>query len=156
MKGGAFPVPKDFSQVKDVARSRREELLLEEGTLKMVWTMRRMLSAVGTNEGIELLMNRMAKTENNAQFLASIPMNRDLYDIQNSIPGSVAEGIEYRRMSVYDVAALQERFDIVFFIGVLYHLRHPLLALDLIHEHVARDLLVFQALQISYGRPEDG
>ncbi|MCX6562548.1 MAG: carboxypeptidase-like regulatory domain-containing protein, partial [Candidatus Aminicenantes bacterium] len=34
-----------------------------------------------------------------AQFLASIPMNRDLYDIQNSIPGSVAEGIDYRRMS---------------------------------------------------------
>src|SRR3989442_14611745 len=32
----------------DVMRSgtRREELLLEEGTLKMVWTMRRMLSAV--------------------------------------------------------------------------------------------------------------
>ena len=58
----------------DVQRSgtRREELLLEEGTLKMVWTMRRMLSAVGTNEGIELLMNRMAKTENNAQFLATL------------------------------------------------------------------------------------
>lgn len=34
-----------------------------------------------------------------AQFLASIPMNRDLYDIQNAIPGSVAEGIDYRRMS---------------------------------------------------------
>ena len=31
-----------------------------------------MLSAVGTNEGIELLMNRMAKTENNAQFLATL------------------------------------------------------------------------------------
>ena len=49
----------------DVQRSgtRREELLLEEGTLRMVWTMRRMLSAVGTNEGIELLLNRLAKTE---------------------------------------------------------------------------------------------
>ena len=31
--------------------------------------------------------------------------------------------------------------------GVLYHLRHPLLALDLIHEHVARDLLLFQSMQ---------
>jgi tRNA (mo5U34)-methyltransferase len=30
---------------------------------------------------------------------------------------------------------------------VFYHLRHPLLALDLIHEHVARDLLVFQSMQ---------
>ncbi len=58
----------------DVQRSgtRREELLLEEGTLKMVWTMRRMLSAVGTNEGIELLLNRISKTESNAQFLAQL------------------------------------------------------------------------------------
>jgi hypothetical protein len=32
-------------------------------------------------------------------------------------------------------------------LGVLYHLRHPLLALDLVHEHVARDLLVFQSMQ---------
>ncbi len=55
--------------------------------------------------------------------------------------------IEFRQMSVYDVGQLGERFDVVFFIGVLYHLRHPLLALDLIREHVAGDLLVFQSLQ---------
>ncbi len=55
--------------------------------------------------------------------------------------------IEFRQMSVYDVGQLGERFDIVFFIGVLYHLRHPLLALDLIREHVTDDLLVFQSLQ---------
>ena len=55
--------------------------------------------------------------------------------------------IEFRQLSVYDVAALGERFDLVFFIGVLYHLRHPLLALDLIHQHVAGDLMVFQSLQ---------
>ncbi|MGI4952931.1 MAG: TIGR04290 family methyltransferase [Janthinobacterium lividum] len=55
--------------------------------------------------------------------------------------------IEFRQLSVYDVARLAERFDVVFFIGVFYHLRHPLLALDLIHEHVARDLLVFQSMQ---------
>ena len=55
--------------------------------------------------------------------------------------------VEFHRLSVYDVATLGERFDLVIFIGVLYHLRHPLLALDLIHEHVARDLLVFQSMQ---------
>ena len=60
--------------------------------------------------------------------------------------------IEFRRLSVYDVADLGERFDVVLFMGVLYHLRHPLLALDLIREHVARDLLVFQSLQ--RGAPE--
>lgn len=55
--------------------------------------------------------------------------------------------IEFRQLSVYDVGAIGEQFDIVFFIGVFYHLRHPMLALDLIHAHVARDLLVFQSLQ---------
>ncbi len=30
---------------------------------------------------------------------------------------------------------------------MLYHLRHPLLALDLVHEHVTRDLMVFQSMQ---------
>jgi tRNA (mo5U34)-methyltransferase len=55
--------------------------------------------------------------------------------------------LEFRELSVYDVAALGERFDIVLLLGVLYHLRHPLLALDLIHEHVGRDLLVFQSMQ---------
>ncbi len=55
--------------------------------------------------------------------------------------------IEYRQLSVYDVAELGQRFDVVLFLGVLYHLRHPLLALDLIHEHVAGDLLVYQSMQ---------
>jgi tRNA (mo5U34)-methyltransferase len=55
--------------------------------------------------------------------------------------------IEFRRMSVYDIGVLEERFDLVLFMGVFYHLRHPLLAVDLIHEHVARDLLVFQSMQ---------
>ncbi|MFE0752421.1 TIGR04290 family methyltransferase [Inquilinus sp. NPDC058860] len=55
--------------------------------------------------------------------------------------------IEFRHLSVYDVAALGERFDIVLFMGVLYHLRHPLLALDLVREHVVGDLMVFQSMQ---------
>ena len=55
--------------------------------------------------------------------------------------------IEFRQMSVYDIGALGERFDVVIFMGVLYHLRHPLLALDIIHDTVAKDLLLFQSLQ---------
>ncbi len=54
--------------------------------------------------------------------------------------------VEYRELSVYDLARLGERFDLVIFMGVLYHLRHPLLALDLVRAHVARDLLVFQSM----------
>jgi tRNA (mo5U34)-methyltransferase len=55
--------------------------------------------------------------------------------------------IEFRQHSVYDVAGLRERFDVVIFMGVLYHLRHPLLALDLIREHVVDDLMIFQSMQ---------
>ncbi len=55
--------------------------------------------------------------------------------------------VEFRNLSVYDVAALGERFDLVVFMGVFYHLRHPLLALDLVREHVARDLMLFQTMQ---------
>jgi tRNA (mo5U34)-methyltransferase len=55
--------------------------------------------------------------------------------------------IEFRKLSVYDIHQLEEKFDVVLFLGVLYHLRHPLLALDLIHQHVARDLFVCQSLQ---------
>lgn len=55
--------------------------------------------------------------------------------------------IEFRQMSVYDVAKLNEKFDLVIFMGVLYHLRHPLLALDLLYEHVVGDQMLFQCLQ---------
>jgi tRNA (mo5U34)-methyltransferase len=57
------------------------------------------------------------------------------------------DNIEFRKLSVYDVGQLGEKFDLVIFMGVLYHLRHPLLALDLIHEHVAGDMLLFQSMQ---------
>ncbi len=55
--------------------------------------------------------------------------------------------IELARLDVYDVGAIGEKFDLVIFMGVLYHLRHPLLALDLIREHVAGDMLLFQSMQ---------
>ena len=60
---------------------------------------------------------------------------------------TIGAEIEFAQMSVYDVASLDEQFDVVLFLGVLYHLRHPLLALDLIREHVVRDLFVCQSMQ---------
>jgi tRNA (mo5U34)-methyltransferase len=54
--------------------------------------------------------------------------------------------IEFRELDVYHIADLGESFDLVLFMGVLYHLRHPLLALDLLYEHAVRDTLVFQSL----------
>jgi len=55
---------------------------------------------------------------------------------------------EFHELSVYEVT--KERlgsFDIVFFLGVLYHLKHPLLALEQVCE-VTRDFAVIETHQI--------
>jgi tRNA (mo5U34)-methyltransferase len=79
---------------------------------------------------------RVLGIDSDTDFLAQAELAADVHDLN----------IEFRKLSVYDVAQIGERFDIVLFMGVLYHLRHPLLALDLIHEHVANDLMVFQSM----------
>lgn len=54
--------------------------------------------------------------------------------------------LDLRNLSVYEVASLGLRFDLVLFLGVIYHLRHPLLALDLLREHAVGGRLLFQSL----------
>lgn len=53
--------------------------------------------------------------------------------------------VEFRQQGVYDVAQWNESFDLVWFMGVFYHLRHPLLALELLARRTKR-LLMFQTL----------
>ncbi|UCC77340.1 MAG: transcription termination factor Rho [Anaerolineales bacterium] len=58
----------------DIERSgtRREELLLAPDVLSRVWTLRRMVSAVGGLESVELVLQRLAKTKSNEQFLSTL------------------------------------------------------------------------------------
>jgi transcription termination factor Rho len=58
----------------DITRSgtRREELLLSSDALRQVWTLRRMVSMLGENEGTELVLTRMSKTRTNAEFLTTL------------------------------------------------------------------------------------
>lgn len=58
----------------DIQRSgtRREELLLDDYTLRQVWTMRRMVSMLGGSEGTELMLTRLAKSAKNTEFLDSL------------------------------------------------------------------------------------
>ena len=63
----------------DIQRSgtRREELLLDGNTLKQVWLLRRMVSMIASDsvnfaETTERVLDRMAKTRNNAEFLAGL------------------------------------------------------------------------------------
>jgi tRNA (mo5U34)-methyltransferase len=53
--------------------------------------------------------------------------------------------IEFERRSVYDIDTIPGQFDYVLFMGVFYHLRYPLLALDKIVTKV-RERLVFQTM----------
>jgi transcription termination factor Rho len=56
--------------------TRREELLLDPEALKQVWLLRRIVSMLNddspNHEATERLVNRMAKTRTNAEFLASL------------------------------------------------------------------------------------
>ncbi|MBC7258694.1 MAG: transcription termination factor Rho [Chloroflexi bacterium] len=59
----------------DIERSgtRREELLLDRETLQKVWTLRRMISAIGGGEeAIVPILERLRKTKNNREFLATL------------------------------------------------------------------------------------
>ncbi|MDQ2669897.1 MAG: TIGR04290 family methyltransferase [Gemmatimonadota bacterium] len=59
----------------------------------------------------------------------------------------VHDRVEFRRMQIYDLAHQGERFDLVLFMGVFYHLRYPLLGLDIVSRCVRR-LMVFQTLTL--------
>jgi transcription termination factor Rho len=63
----------------DIQRSgtRREELLLDENTVKQVWLMRRMVSMISADsnkfsEASERIIDRLRRTKNNAEFLAHL------------------------------------------------------------------------------------
>jgi tRNA (mo5U34)-methyltransferase len=53
--------------------------------------------------------------------------------------------IDYRCMDAYDVDTLGRTYDYVLFMGVFYHLRHPLLALDKVAA-LPDERLVFQSM----------
>ena len=53
--------------------------------------------------------------------------------------------VQFRLMSVYELARAGETYDLIWFLGVLYHLRHPLLALDILRNMTQR-LMVLQTM----------
>ncbi len=67
----------------------------------------------------------------------------ELYDL--------SENITLKQQQVYDLAREKKQYDIIWFMGVFYHLRYPLLAMDIISKKV-REMLMFQTLTM----PGDG
>jgi tRNA (mo5U34)-methyltransferase len=58
--------------------------------------------------------------------------------------------ISFREMQVYELARRSEMYDLVWFMGVFYHLRYPFLALNIVRQKVKR-LMVFQTLTMPGG-----
>lgn len=58
----------------DVKKSntRKEELLLPGDELQRIWILRKVLNELNPVEAMELLVDRLAKTKNNAEFLGSM------------------------------------------------------------------------------------
>jgi transcription termination factor Rho len=58
----------------DVAKSgtRKEELLLPRADLNRIWVLRKVLTPLSPPEAMELLLSKMGKTKNNAEFLAAM------------------------------------------------------------------------------------
>ncbi|NEC05672.1 transcription termination factor Rho, partial [Streptomyces sp. SID7909] len=56
----------------DASSTRKEEILLGSEELGIVWKLRRVLHALDQQQAIELLLDRMKKTQSNAEFLLQI------------------------------------------------------------------------------------
>jgi transcription termination factor Rho len=58
----------------DITRSgtRKEELLVDKGTLAKMWVLRRILNPMGIIEGMEFLLGKMKHTKTNSEFFDSM------------------------------------------------------------------------------------
>jgi transcription termination factor Rho len=56
----------------DASGTRKEELLMSTEELKIVWKLRRVLHALDTMQGIELLLSKLRETQNNYEFLRQV------------------------------------------------------------------------------------
>ena len=59
----------------DASSTRREDLLLSREELAIIWKLRRVLSGGDGQQGLEMLLDRLRKTQSNAEFLMAISRN---------------------------------------------------------------------------------
>jgi len=52
--------------------TRREDILMSTEELRIMWKLRRVLSALDETQGIELLLDRLKKTKSNLEFLVQV------------------------------------------------------------------------------------
>ncbi|OUZ11250.1 transcription termination factor Rho [Aeromicrobium sp. PE09-221] len=67
----------------DASSTRREELLMARDELSIIWKLRRVLSGLEGQQGLELVLGKLKKTSNNVEFLM---------EINKTMPGGVNNG----------------------------------------------------------------
>jgi len=96
-----------------------------------------------TNGGLAFEMERLG-----AERVLTVDIYTSDWFGFDQIKALLESDVEYLRSSVYELPArLREQFDIVAFCGVLYHLRHPLLALDAVRELTSGRALIETAIR---------
>jgi transcription termination factor Rho len=59
----------------ELSGTRREDLLLHPEEMSRIWSMRKVLTPVGPNEAMDIVLKRLRLTESNVEFLMSIKEN---------------------------------------------------------------------------------
>jgi hypothetical protein len=78
--------------IVSVAKSTSVKIVLE------ITTLEEEVTVVAASPVVDIETSKVSVSYT-SDFIASIPMSRDLYGIQNSIPGAISEGVDYRRTS---------------------------------------------------------
>lgn len=121
------------------------EWLLQQVGLPPTLTGKSLLDIGTTNGGAAFIAERCG-----AQKVVAV----DIYDADaygfETLRSAVGSRVEFVKASVYELPQLlNERFDEVLFLGVLYHLRHPLLALDALRQLTRGHLYIETAISVS-------
>jgi transcription termination factor Rho len=56
----------------DPSGTRKEEILLSSEELQIVWKLRRVLHALDSQQGMELLLSKLKETQSNYEFLLQV------------------------------------------------------------------------------------
>lgn len=136
----SFELP-DGSQIEGVSKLSAQKMRIAQFPIPDDLTGKRVLD-IGTWDGwFSFEMERRG-----AEVLAIDRFDNPRF---HEIRSRLGSRVEYRQMEVYDVSPKTVgTFDVVLFLGVLYHLRHPLLALERICS-VAREMAAVESFVLT-------
>ncbi len=73
LSGHRLPDKRTFPAI-DISKSgtRKEELLVDKGTMSKMWILRRILMPMGVTDAVDFLADKLKHTKSNAEFFESM------------------------------------------------------------------------------------